>query len=197
MSGHSSARSSLEEPFWEERGCSALSKNNPVAGPKITKLLWSSAGLEAGPRQLLLAAPRVCCAAGAAGGGPGSSPLWPGGEYRIQDGSGRWGCSAWKWGRKGRVCSWESLLGKRVGYGCWEGRHNPVVSTRSRTGVWICCMSAECQHHLLLQSLLNMSPKASLLPPRADPAPVLGFPCRGSGKCHIPGGPTRWDLLAR
>lgn len=68
MSGHSSARSSLEEPFWEERGCSALSKNNPVAGPKITKLLWSSAGLEAGPRQLLLAAPRVCCAAGAAGG---------------------------------------------------------------------------------------------------------------------------------
>lgn len=71
MSSHSSARSSLEEPFWEERGCSALSKNNPVAGPKITKLLWSSAGLEAGPRQLLLAAPRVCCAAGAAGGGRG------------------------------------------------------------------------------------------------------------------------------
>lgn len=204
MSCCSSARSSLEEPFGR-RGVQRFLKITPWQD-RNNKLLSSSAGLEAGPRQLLPGPSGVPCS-WTCRGGHGSSPHRPGasiahgmapGDADALPGSGGartgsdLGKSLRKWGWSPRR-SWRGERG-----------HSHVVSSFS-TGsglevsgsVGKCWVSAECQQHLLLQRLLKVSPKASLLLPFADPAPVLGFACRGSGKCHVPGGPTRWDLLAR
>lgn len=106
VSGCSSARSSLEEPFGR-RGVQRFLKITPEQD-RNNKLLSSSAGLEAGPRQLLPGRrrPLGCAVQLDPEGGTGVPHTGQGASVGY-----RWHREMLmlrlKVGRKGRICSWE------------------------------------------------------------------------------------------